>query len=568
VIALLGGAALAWTPSVVELASQPAISEVAAKSSKRAVVAGPDETQVYDSTGKLRHTWAIGARSVDVDALGGDVLGCGDHGLWWARQDGSDVAEPVILDPAPCDAVTSLGDRVVLARDGGLLTGAVLYGELVDVAHTGVRFAGEPVLVEATGHVYAAEIGGTTLYDLTDTTLTTRPLGGALGGLGVADGEAAWTLSDRAVLVTSAGESALDASPGAFLVADLDTDGTDDLLVVHDGWMAAHVSAVAAVQRLEVAPEHLAPWGPTSAGCDWTAFVDEGRASTLTVSDCGRDTDDDGDGWTESQGDCSDRDADRSPAVVETCDGVDQDCDGTIDDLDRFAILDVVMEDREAIEGWGTTFVASYDGCVADAEWSSEPPADWWGDEEDATIIPERPGTHVVTLTARDTLGRTATHTFSFEARDLVPSGWISMPTPIPVGMLAEGRIWTDDLEPGLYAEITEAPEGLEVDGIEIDWAVEGEWDLRWRPSEPGAYTIRARLADDEGNTEDLETTVDVYERGCGCGDGEGGSLLDPYQRGGGCDGSRTGLALWPAAVALLRRRIRRPAEAGEPRSR
>ena len=54
--------------------------------------------------------------------------------------------------------------------------------------------------------------------------------------------------------------------------------------------------------------------------CDGT--VDEG-------TDC---YDDDGDGYTELGGDCADVDPALHPGAIEVCDGVDQDCDGTVDD--------------------------------------------------------------------------------------------------------------------------------------------------------------------------------------------------------------------------------------------
>jgi MYXO-CTERM domain-containing protein len=39
----------------------------------------------------------------------------------------------------------------------------------------------------------------------------------------------------------------------------------------------------------------------------------------------------DGDGFTEAEGDCDDRNGYASPEAVEVCDGVDNDCDGVID---------------------------------------------------------------------------------------------------------------------------------------------------------------------------------------------------------------------------------------------
>ena len=44
------------------------------------------------------------------------------------------------------------------------------------------------------------------------------------------------------------------------------------------------------------------------------------------------DVDDDGDGYSENQGDCSDRNANIFPGAVEICDSLDNDCDGSVDE--------------------------------------------------------------------------------------------------------------------------------------------------------------------------------------------------------------------------------------------
>jgi len=59
----------------------------------------------------------------------------------------------------------------------------------------------------------------------------------------------------------------------------------------------------------------------------------EQRLVTLTVAAPDpNDVDDDGDGFTENQGDCDDANANRFPGNPELCDGVDNDCDGAVDD--------------------------------------------------------------------------------------------------------------------------------------------------------------------------------------------------------------------------------------------
>jgi len=61
---------------------------------------------------------------------------------------------------------------------------------------------------------------------------------------------------------------------------------------------------------------------PNGIDDDCSGQVDEGTARY----------DDDGDGFTELGGDCDDGNPDTSPAAAEVCDGSDQDCDGTADE--------------------------------------------------------------------------------------------------------------------------------------------------------------------------------------------------------------------------------------------
>ena len=58
----------------------------------------------------------------------------------------------------------------------------------------------------------------------------------------------------------------------------------------------------------------------------------EGTDSVLVTVVDPLDWDDDGDGWTENQGDCDDDDATVSPGEAEICDDVDNNCDGYVNE--------------------------------------------------------------------------------------------------------------------------------------------------------------------------------------------------------------------------------------------
>src|SRR5207244_4052561 len=62
-----------------------------------------------------------------------------------------------------------------------------------------------------------------------------------------------------------------------------------------------------------------------------------GRATTIGLASGGRyalgqSVDDDGDGVSECEGDCNDQDSAIHPGAEEICNGLDDNCDGTVDE--------------------------------------------------------------------------------------------------------------------------------------------------------------------------------------------------------------------------------------------
>ena len=80
-----------------------------------------------------------------------------------------------------------------------------------------------------------------------------------------------------------------------------------------------------AVGLLDTASQEPAPTGDSSSPSDSDPPVDSDTPDP-------EDLDDDGDGYSENDGDCDDSDRGVHPGAHDACDGVDEDCDGQIDE--------------------------------------------------------------------------------------------------------------------------------------------------------------------------------------------------------------------------------------------
>lgn len=110
---------------------------------------------------------------------------------------------------------------------------------------------------------------------------------------------------------------------------------------------------------------------------DDDAHGDDDSSHVLDDDDSTTNGDLDGDGWTESEGDCDDGNAAVHPGADEACDGRDNDCDDEIDegfdDFDGDGVADCVDEECEAVAP-----LAMWSGIVESCPWTGTPAVDPW----------------------------------------------------------------------------------------------------------------------------------------------------------------------------------------------
>ncbi len=570
---------------------------VALAPASRAVLGVPGREQLLALTGDSLVLVDVSAGELDRSAVSGghslalqdidddgrsDLLVCGDAGVDRYQLDGSLVLE-ASLTTEPCRALATItvdeqrflavaGDDLWIVDPGG--------GDPISLGFT----LDEDALLASRGDVLAlGALGGDSFLEIVDDGYGELDAGGSLAWIEGRDHQWVWALSDSPGFYTAYGrERQLREAPSRFWLGEVDGDGTEDAFVLYpDIGQVGVFTSVEGRERvlwLPTSPGPVAIADLDGDGCQDVVLTDatEGTATIHWTEDCGAVVDVDGDGWTVLQGDCDDGDPDVHPEAEEVCNGVDDDCDGAIDEdgLEIELTVELDGEDRSwdeaSLSGWCTEggsarLVVSIDPACMDGAveldlWDAFPVevATCVASDEglECDLFDDGEGTFGVQALG-DTGGLLAGETCSLRIDNVAPrlsnsGGCSGNSVDVDSGYaeieLQEGSSVSHQLEawdPGddwVSFETSGGPDGLNVSSSGY---------ISYSATEPGTWYMDLTLRDEDGGVRSYDVTLHVVEYEplfdfdldfSGCMDGW-------------CCGSSSGILLPPLLALWFRRR-------------
>lgn len=312
---------------------------------------------------------ALLVRDQDGDGVE-DLLVCSSDGIEVYLGDGTTLAGPTALSSTPCvDLLAHAldGSTGVLVHDGSDVWRLDDDGSGGFSAPTGTALASTALLWAAEAEeVAVASVGDTSFSVLTSLGTATEPAGGTLVGLAAGF---SWLTDDGVVRLDSAEVLTVSAGAVGLWWLDVDGDGSDEVLVHHPDdaelalWSGGETRLAASGSLAGLLAIDL-----DGDGCDDLVWGNgDADASTVAWATCGTDAAETGETETETETEtpCGER---------ETCNGVDDDCDGYVDEAEEVALVTFdtpydEADDEVSIEegdSFGIDWVVT--GCADDVE--------------------------------------------------------------------------------------------------------------------------------------------------------------------------------------------------------
>jgi hypothetical protein len=248
-------------------------------------------------------------------------------------------------------------------------------GGFLEPEDAGIVLSGIPRLASDTDSIAIATAGETLFYELDSQGIVAAATAGSIVDLAAGKDGWALALSNPMLLEEASQTSSLSTVPLALATADLNGDTQNDLVVLETGLIEAFLSDGTLLSvSVGMDISGIAGGDLDGDGCAELVVIStlSGSIQPIALDGCVLSPDADGDGLTLADGDCDDFNSEIHPGAIESCDGLDNNCNGAVDEL-----AGATMEFQEEVgEGEPIIAWATAEGCIS-LSWNwTMPPAE------------------------------------------------------------------------------------------------------------------------------------------------------------------------------------------------